>query len=204
MDADRVRASERSRTCRPPPSSAPASSAAPGPSSSRAPAGTCGCTDPSAEALEAAPRLIREALDELAAARPRRRPGGGRGARSRSRRRWRRRVAGVDLVQENGPETRRGQARDLRRARRRWRRRDAILASSTSAIVASRFTEDLRRPRALPRRASRQPAASRADRRALRRALDLAGRDRARARRDLRERRPGADHRATARSTASS
>ena len=52
---------------------------------------------------------------------------------------------------------------------------DAILASSTSAIVASRFTAELAGPRALPRRASGQSAAPRARRRAVRRTVDIAG-----------------------------
>ncbi len=68
----------------------------------------------------------------------------------------------------------RGQARDLRRARRAPRREDCVLASSTSAIVASKFTEAPRRPRALPRRASGQSTAPRAGGRAVRRAVDLA------------------------------
>ena len=50
----------------------------------------------------------------------------------------------------------------------------AILASSSSAIVTSRFTEKLEGPPPLPGRAPGQSPARRADRRAVRRALDLA------------------------------
>ena len=72
---------------------------------------------------------------------------------------------------------------------------DAVLASSTSAIPASQFTEALAGPRALSRRASGESAASRAGRRAVRRAVDLAGGHRARAAR-LHRGRAGADRRA--------
>ena len=51
-------------------------------------------------------------------------------------------VAGVDLVQENGPE-RVEDKRAIFAELDRLAPREAILASSTSAIVASRFTEDL-------------------------------------------------------------
>lgn len=98
-------------------------------------------TDPSAEALEAAPRLIREALDELAAynivdnaaeAAARVSVAGSLAEA----------VEGVALVQENGPE----RVEDKRRIFAELDRAappDAILASSTSAIVASKFTEEL-------------------------------------------------------------
>ena len=98
-------------------------------------------TDPSAEQLAAAPRLIRQGLDELAA----------RGLADDPEAAAQRvspaasietAVAGVDLVQENGPEvveTKRDIFAELDRLAPRY----ALLASSTSAIVASRFTEDL-------------------------------------------------------------
>ena len=89
-------------------------------------------------------------------------------------------IAGADWVQENLPEEvevkREVFARSIA-----TRRPDAVLASSTSAIPASRFTESAGRARALPGRASGQSAASGADRRAVRRAVDRAGDDRARA-----------------------
>jgi L-gulonate 3-dehydrogenase len=98
-------------------------------------------TDPSPEALEAAPRLIRAGLDELAAYEIVRDPAlaaarvsvAGSAAEA---------VEGVDLVQENGPE----RVEDKRRIFSELDAaapRDAILASSTSAIVASKFSEDL-------------------------------------------------------------
>ena len=98
-------------------------------------------SDPSPEALENAPRLIREGLDELAAydivdnaaeAAARVAVAGSLAEAA----------AGVDLVQENGPE----RVEDKRRIFAELDAaapRDAILASSTSAIVASKFTEDL-------------------------------------------------------------
>ncbi len=102
-------------------------------------------------------------------------------------------LAGVDWVQENTPEVL-DVKRELYPRIDRATPATAIVASSTSAIPASRFTEDLRRTRALPGRASGQPAASRAGGRAVRCAVDLAGDDRARARGDDGDR-PGADHR---------
>ena len=98
-------------------------------------------TDPSAEALEAAPRLIRAALDDLAAAGLVRDPAGAAALIS---------VAGsvaealdgADLVQENGPE-RVDEKRRIFAELDAAAPRAAILASSTSAIVASQFTEDL-------------------------------------------------------------
>ena len=46
-------------------------------------------------------------------------------------------LAGADHVQENTPERSRDEAGDLRAARSRSRRPDAVLASSTSAILPS-------------------------------------------------------------------
>ena len=101
-------------------------------------------------------------------------------------------VSGVDVVQENGPElvdTKRAIFAELDRLCPEH----AILASSTSAIVASRFTEELPGTRPLPGRASGQSSSSRAARRALRRPLDGAGDHRA-GTPDLREHRAGSDH----------
>ena len=98
-------------------------------------------TDPSAEALEAAPRLVREGLDELAAAGIVDDPAGA-AARVSVAPSLADAVAGVELVQENGPE----RVEDKRRIFAELDAaapREAILASSTSAIVASKFTEDL-------------------------------------------------------------
>lgn len=98
-------------------------------------------TDPSAEALAAAPRLIRAALDDLAAWKLVANADQA-AARVTVARSLAEAVAGVDLVQENGPET-------LEAKRRIFAELDAaaapetILASSTSAIVASQFTEGL-------------------------------------------------------------
>ncbi len=98
-------------------------------------------TDPDAGGLDRAPRLVREGLEEL-----------GRFGLATDPAQAAERVAifgtlaetvdGVDLVQENGPET-----IEVKRAifaeLDRLAPENAILASSTSAIVASRFTEDL-------------------------------------------------------------
>jgi L-gulonate 3-dehydrogenase len=98
-------------------------------------------SDPSKEALEAAPRLIRESVDELAAynlvdnaAEAAERVSVARSIAQA--------VEGVDLVQENGPE-RLDEKRRIFSELDATSPRDAILASSTSAIVASKFTEDL-------------------------------------------------------------
>ena len=110
-------------------------------------------------------------------------------------------VAGADLVQENGPETveaKRAIFAELDRAAPP----DAILASSTSAIVASQFTEGLPgRARCLVAHPVNPPH--------LVPIVELCGApwtapedDRAGAR-ALRERRAGADHGATGRSRAS-
>ena len=85
--------------------------------------------------------LVAEGLERACEARPRQGPEGCGGARARGEKRrrcarWRELRAG-----EHAGDGR-GQARDLRRARCASRP-DAILASSTSAIVASLFTENL-------------------------------------------------------------
>lgn len=98
-------------------------------------------TDPDPGTLESAPRFIREGLEELAAhglvADP---------ALAAERvavfRSLDDAVSGADLVQENGPEnveTKRAIFAELDRLAPK----DCILASSTSAIVASRFTEEV-------------------------------------------------------------
>jgi 3-hydroxyacyl-CoA dehydrogenase len=98
-------------------------------------------TDPEPRTLENASRLIREGLEELAAHGLVSDPAlaAGRAAIVPS---LAEAVSGVDLVQENGPEiveTKRGIFAELDRLCPGH----AILASSTSAIVASRFTEKL-------------------------------------------------------------
>lgn len=98
-------------------------------------------TDTSAEALNAASGLVAAGLDDLATyglvADPAAATTRVQAAASLAEA-----VAGVDLVQENLPEV-----VELKRAvfaeLDRLAPRDAILASSTSAIVASRFTEAL-------------------------------------------------------------
>lgn len=98
-------------------------------------------SDPSPQALEAAPRLVREGLEELAA------QGIVDDPETASLRvsvasSVAEAVEGIELVQENGPE----RVEDKRRIFAELDAvapRDAILASSTSAIVASKFTEDL-------------------------------------------------------------
>ncbi len=98
-------------------------------------------TDPSAEQLAAAPRLIRQGLDELAA---RGLAGDAEAAAQRvsPAATIEEAVRGVDLVQENGPEVLEAK-RDIFGELDRLTPEHTILASSTSAIVASRFTEDL-------------------------------------------------------------
>jgi L-gulonate 3-dehydrogenase len=98
-------------------------------------------TDPNGETLETAPTLIREGLEELAmhglVA-----DSGQAAERVTVTPSLAEAVAGVDLVQENGPEvveTKRTIFAELDRLAPQG----AILASSTSAIVASRFTEEL-------------------------------------------------------------
>ena len=98
-------------------------------------------TDPSAEALANAPHLIREGLDELSAYKlvGDAATAAGRVSVARS---VAEAVAGADLVQENGPE-RVEEKRRIFAELDAAAPRDAILASSTSAIVASKFTADL-------------------------------------------------------------
>ncbi len=122
--------------------------------------------DPDAAALAAAPRLIEEALHDVA------RHGLAKDAAAAARRvttaaPWKRRWQDAEFVQENGPER-------VEVKREVFARLDAaappsaILASSSSAIVASRFTEDLKGRAPLPDRASGEPAARGADRGAVR------------------------------------
>jgi L-gulonate 3-dehydrogenase len=97
--------------------------------------------DPSAEQLAAAPRLIREGLDKLAA------HGLADDPEAAAQRvspavSIEEVVRGAELVQESGPEVL-DIKRELFAELDRLAPADAILASSTSAIVASRFTEDL-------------------------------------------------------------
>ena len=99
-------------------------------------------TDSSAEALSCAPALIRRGLDDLAA------HGLVKDAKAACARVTTvpflaEAVAGVDLVQENGPESieiKREIFADLDR----FAPPSAILASSTSFIVASHFSEGLK------------------------------------------------------------
>jgi 3-hydroxyacyl-CoA dehydrogenase len=98
-------------------------------------------TDPNPETLEKAPSLIREGLEELGkhglVADPA--DASGRVVTMRS---LAEAVSGADLVQENGPETietKRAIFAELDRTAPS----SCILASSTSAIVASQFTEGL-------------------------------------------------------------
>jgi L-gulonate 3-dehydrogenase len=97
--------------------------------------------DSSAGALDAAPGLIAEGLAELAG-HGLVEDSAGAAARVRAAGSLAEAVSGVELVQENLPED-----VEIKRAvfaeLDRLAPRDAILASSTSAIVASRFTEDL-------------------------------------------------------------
>jgi 3-hydroxyacyl-CoA dehydrogenase len=98
-------------------------------------------TDPSHETLENAPRLIRQGLEELAThglvSDPEVSAGRVTVLPSLAEA-----VSGADLVQENGPETVETK-RALFAELDRLAPAHAILASSTSAIVASRFTEEL-------------------------------------------------------------
>jgi 3-hydroxyacyl-CoA dehydrogenase len=98
-------------------------------------------TDPSAEARAAAPSLIRQGLDDLAAHGLEADPVAAAG-RVRVVETVAEAVVGVDLVQENSPEVVELK-REVFNELDRHAPADAILASSTSAIVASRFTEDL-------------------------------------------------------------
>jgi 3-hydroxyacyl-CoA dehydrogenase len=98
-------------------------------------------TDPEPRTLENASRLIREGLGELAANGLVTDPAlaAGRAAIVPS---LAEAVGGVDLVQENGPEIVETKRRIFAELDRLCPRH-VILASSTSAIVASRFTEEL-------------------------------------------------------------
>lgn len=98
-------------------------------------------TDTHPETLAAAPGLVRTGLDALAEHRLVPDPAGA-AARVTIATSLEEAVAGVDLVQENGPE-RLDAKRALFRELDRLAPPAAILASSTSAIVASLFTEDL-------------------------------------------------------------
>lgn len=98
-------------------------------------------TDPHGPTLEAAPGLIRDGLGELAAHGLADDPDGAAdrvvvAADMASA------LAGVAFVQENGPETVEAK-RAIFAELDRLAPPDAILASSTSAIVSSRFTADL-------------------------------------------------------------
>ena len=105
-------------------------------------------------------------------------------ARVRSPRTLEHAVEGADLVQENGPEDVEAKHRDVRRAGRLAPpRHDPGLVDLRHRCLA--FHREARRPRTLPRRPSGQPAASRAGRRTVRRAMDRPGVI-ARARDDLR------------------
>ena len=98
-------------------------------------------TDPHGPTLDAAPGLIREGLDYQASHGLVADPAGA-AARVTVARSLAEAAEGVVLVQENGPENveaKRAIFAELDRAAPK----DAILASSTSAIVASLFTEDL-------------------------------------------------------------
>jgi L-gulonate 3-dehydrogenase len=98
-------------------------------------------TDPDKAALAAAPGLVRRELDALARHGLADDPAGA-AARVTTAASLQAAVAGVQFVQENGPET-----VDAKRAifaeLDRYAPKDAILASSSSAIVSSLFTEGL-------------------------------------------------------------
>ena len=113
-----------------------------------------------------------DGLARACRARPRRRCDGG-GRPRAGRRKPRRRARRRDFVQENTPETLEAK-RQIFAELDRLAPPDAILASSTSTIVASRFTENLAGPAPLPGGASGQSPASRAAGRARRRAVDRA------------------------------
>ena len=98
-------------------------------------------TDPSAEQLAAAPALIRQGLDELAAHGLADDPEAA-AQRVSPAATIEEAVRGVDLVQENGPEIVEVK-RELFAELDRLAPKGTILASSTSAIVASHFTGDL-------------------------------------------------------------
>jgi L-gulonate 3-dehydrogenase len=98
-------------------------------------------TDPSAEQLAAVPRLIRQGLDELQAHGLADDPEAA-AQRVSPAASIEEAVRGAELVQENGPEVVETK-REIFVELDRLAPKDAILASSTSAIVASQFTKDL-------------------------------------------------------------
>ena len=98
-------------------------------------------TDPSPDTTSAAPGLIRDALDALADVGIVRDPAQAADRVSLSGS-IAEAVEGVDFVQENGPE-RLEVKRQIFAELDACAPREAILASSTSAIVASQFTQDL-------------------------------------------------------------
>lgn len=98
-------------------------------------------TDPHGPTLQAAPRLIRDGLHELAAHGLAADPDGA-ADRVVATPDLANAVAGVAFVQENGPETVQAK-RAIFAELDQLSPPDAILASSTSAIVSSRFTADL-------------------------------------------------------------
>lgn len=98
-------------------------------------------TDPHAPTLAAAPGLVRAELLSLAGYGLADDPEGA-AARVTAAPSFAAAVAGADFVQENGPETVEAK-RALFVELDRLAPPGAVLASSTSAIVASRFTEDL-------------------------------------------------------------
>ena len=179
----------------------PASSAGRGRWCSRARAGACGSTTANARSSTRRDAFIAASLDEQAeyglVADP-----AAAAARIETVPELADALAGVDWVQENLPETL-DVKREVFALLDRHAPPEAVLASSTSAIPASQFTEALARPRALSRRASGESAASRSRRRAVRRAVDLACSHRAREAR-IRRRGTGARRRAQRKSTASS
>ena len=160
----------------------PVSSAAPGRSPSPAPATTsrCGTTTRTRR---------RRAIDFIA--RRARRPCGQRPARTAGRRTTcspRSRsppispaaLAGVDHVQENTPEDLEMKRAVFARARRRGAP-EAVIASSTSAILPSAVHRGPRGPRTLPGRPPDQPALPHSGRRSGAGAVDRAGDRRAHA-----------------------
>ena len=98
--------------------------------------------DASSEATAQAPRLVAESLEDLARHGLVKEPKAA-AARVKPAATMAEAVAGVDFVQESGPET-------IEAKRTIWKDLDAaapaeaILVSSSSAIVASRFTEELK------------------------------------------------------------
>jgi hypothetical protein len=149
-------------------------------------------TDPHVPTLAAAPRLIRDELRALARHGLADDPDGD-VARVSIAASLEEAVMDVEFVQENGPE-KVEEKRTIFAQLDKFAPPDAVLASSTSAITASRFTEKIAGPRPLSGRASRQPTASGAAGRIVRRALDFA-RDHRPCAAGLSRNRPGACHR---------